>query len=58
MKNIIDLDKYKPHKMSIVICLKCYRRWAAVRPETTRLVELECEECGSGYVIETGEGIE
>jgi len=52
---IIPFDKNVPHKVSIVICLKCLRRWVDVRPQSTRLVKLECETCGAGYVIETGE---
>ena len=42
--------------VSEVICLRCYKRWKAVRPVQTRLDELECPNCGySGYAIETGE---
>ena len=54
---IIDIEKNLPHKNSIVICLKCLKRWVAVRPIHTLLVELECAICGQGYVIETGEDI-
>ena len=44
------------HKVSEVICLKCYRRWKAARPIDVRLDQLECPACGSqGFVIETGE---
>jgi hypothetical protein len=58
MKNIISLDKNRPCKMSEVVCLKCLRRWIAVRPVETSLKILECK-CGEiGYVIETGEDIE
>jgi predicted nucleic-acid-binding Zn-ribbon protein len=57
MSKIIDINQNKPHKFSMVICLKCYKRWVAVRPEETRLVELECAKCGQGFVIETGEEI-
>ena len=55
MGDVVDFDVNKPHKVSEVICLKCYKRWLAVRPEFTRLVNLECPNCGPGYVIETGE---
>jgi hypothetical protein len=54
---IIDINENKPHKISIVICLKCFQRWIAVRPISTKLTELECSNCGQGYVIETGENI-
>ena len=57
MGKIISIDSAKPHVVSMVICLKCYRRWIACRPEETRLVDIECETCGQGYVIETGENI-
>ncbi len=44
------------HKVSEVICLKCYWRWKAARPIQTRLDKLECPVCKSqGYAIETGE---
>ena len=44
------------HKVSQVICLKCFRRWISARPVTTRLDELECPDCGlQGFAIETGE---
>lgn len=55
---VIDINKNVPHKTSVVICLKCYRRWVAVRPTTVLLKELECAEYGAGYVIETGESVE
>lgn len=55
--NVVSIDDYKPHKVSMVVCLKCYKRWVAVRPEGTMLVELECPNCGAGYVIETGEEV-
>lgn len=46
----------REQKVSEVICLRCYKRWKAVRPVQTRLDELECPNCGySGYAIETGE---
>jgi hypothetical protein len=54
-ENIIDFEDGLPHKMSWVICLKCLKRWLAVRPQKTKLVDLECSNCGPGYVIETGE---
>lgn len=58
MNKIIDINKNKPHKLSMVICLKCYKRWIALRPEETKLIDLECKNCGSGYVIESGEEID
>lgn len=58
MAEIFDYQDALPHKFSEVICLKCYDRWIAVRPDQTRLVDLECENCGPGFVIETGEIID
>lgn len=54
---MIDIEEYWPHKISEVICVKCGKRWIAVRPENLLLKELECENCGKGFVIETGEEI-
>ena len=54
----MGIDDNKPHKVSEVICIRCYTRWLAVRPIFTKLKDIECYHCGSGYVIETGEEIE
>lgn len=54
---VIDIDKNTPSKVSEVICVKCGKRWLAVRLEETLLKDLECPNCGKGYVIETGEEI-
>lgn len=60
--NVIDfqqvVESCLPHIVSEVICIKCYRRWIAVRPVGTLLKNLECNDCGAGFVIETGEIIE
>lgn len=53
----IDINENNPHKVSEVICVKCCKRWIAVRPTTTKLKDLECPNCGQGYVVETGEEI-
>lgn len=55
MDGIIDIEDYKPHTVSEVICVKCGKRWLAVRPEHVWLKDLECSNCGAGYVIETGQ---
>lgn len=54
---IVNIEEYQSHKVSEVICVKCYKRWIAVRPSITKLKDLECPNCGAGYVIETGENI-
>jgi hypothetical protein len=59
---MIDLNKYReektPHKVSEVICVKCYHRFISVRPVGVLLKALECEKCGAGFIIETGENID
>lgn len=52
---IESIDARKPYSVSEVICVKCGKRWVSVRPEGTLLKKLECENCGAGYVIETGQ---
>lgn len=51
----IPIEQNMPHKVSEVICVKCHTRWLAVRPSKVRLKNLECDNCGKGFVIETGE---
>ena len=54
--NIVDIEVNQPHYMSEVICVNCKKRWTAIRPETTLLINLECCGCQkTGFVIETGE---
>lgn len=53
--SIIPIEKNEPHTVSEVICVKCCKRWIAVRPSDVLLKELECPNCGQGYVIETGQ---
>ena len=56
--SIVDIDSREPHAVSEVICVKCGERWVSVRPEKTFLKKIECENCGAGYVIETGQILE
>ena len=59
MGDIVDISEKRPHTVSEVICLKCYKRWVAVRPAYTPLDTLECPCCvATGYVIETGQEFE
>jgi hypothetical protein len=52
-------DEHTPHIVQEVICLYCMHRWIAVRPQGTRLIDLECSLCGTaGNVIATGEDLE
>jgi hypothetical protein len=62
MNAVIDMMERQEAKrqqvVSEVICIKCMKRWIGVWPKTTLLKELECEICGQGYVIQTGENNE
>lgn len=55
---IRDFFENYPHEVSEVICVKCGKRWISVRPEGTLLKEIDCPNCGRGYVIKTGEALE
>ena len=55
MGDLIDFDENIPHTVSEVICVKCGFRWISVRPSMVLLKEIECRNCGAGYVIETGQ---
>lgn len=54
---IVPIEAYTPHCVSEVICVNCKKRWIAVYPDGTWLKDLECENCGPGYVINTGQPI-
>ena len=58
MGRVESIDSRKPHTISEVICVKCGKRWVSVRPQGPLLKKLECENCGAGYVIETGQDLE
>lgn len=58
MGKIINIEEKLPHKVSEVICVKCGRRGIAVRPVGVLLKDMECAECGCGFIIETGEEID
>ena len=56
MKNVVNIEKNMPHKLSETICVNCGHRQISVRPEGTMLKDLECPGCGLiGFIIETGE---
>ena len=58
MSEIIDIESALSHQVAEVICVKCLNRYVCVWPNGTRLKDLECEACGSGYIILTGENID
>ena len=55
--NIINIEANKPHNLAETICVKCLHRAYSVYPEGVKLKDLECENCGQGYIILTGEEI-
>ena len=55
---IIDICENSPHRVAELICVRCGKRWIGVWPEKTLLKELECENCGPGFVIKTGQDME
>ena len=55
MGRLIDINENDSHTVSEVICVKCGERWIAVRPEIVKLKTLQCKNCGTGFVIETGQ---
>lgn len=58
MSNIINIEANLPHAISEVICLKCLHRWISVRPSEVWLRNIECPNCGRGYVIKTRQPLE
>lgn len=58
MSNIVGIQENMPHDISEVICVKCLKRWICVRPSNVWLKDIECPNCGAGYVIVTGQPIE
>ena len=55
--NVIDIEANLPHEVCEVMCCMCHKRWIAVFPEKTWLKDLECPDCGQGYVFKTGQTI-
>lgn len=59
MNNIINIEENLPHKVSETICLRCFKRWIAVRPTSVLLKDMDCPYCKrTGLVIETREIIQ
>jgi len=55
--SIIPIEEGMEHIVAETICVKCWERGIAVYPEFVHLKDLECENCGPGYVILTGENL-
>ena len=54
----IPINKNEPHEVSEVICVKCGKRWISVRQVGTLLKDIDCPNCGKGYVIKTGQDLD
>lgn len=57
MADIIDINENQPHEVAELTCIKCYHRYIGVYPSITLLKDLECEKCGKGFIIKTGQTI-
>ena len=55
---IVDIHKNAPHDAIEAMCVRCHHRWVAVFPNSTMLKELDCDNCGPGYVVNTGQVFE
>ena len=42
--NVVQIDDFRPHLTTTVVCEHCGNEWVAVFPEGT--LWLECGECG------------
>lgn len=58
MAEIHDFEENLPHRVAETVCVKCLHRCITVWPDGTPLKKLECEKCGPGYIILTGEPID
>lgn len=56
--NVTDIEANMEHRTCETICVKCFSRQISVYPSSTLLKDLECETCGTGFIIKTGQDIE
>ncbi len=57
MGDVSYMETYIAYHPFVAMCVNCYRRWIAVVPDEIILKTVECEACGPGYVIDTGQYI-
>ena len=57
MGKLIDINENRPHEVAELICIKCFHRYIGVYPQTTLLKDLECQNCGKGFIIKTGQTV-
>ncbi len=55
MADIVDIEVNSPHIVHEVVCLKCLHRYVAVAPQKLPLRLYDCETCGPGFIISTGQ---
>ena len=55
LNKIVPIEKNMPHRVGETICVKCYHRAITAYPESVLLKNLECKNCGTGFIILTGE---
>lgn len=58
MREPVNIDDYRPHEIYEAICVKCCQRWIAAIPVGVPLRDVECVNCGPGFVISTGQPLE
>lgn len=60
--NVINIKEYLEKNIEYItselICIKCYKRAIIYRPNTVLLKNIECKNCGIGFIVETGEELE
>lgn len=52
------LTENEPHEVAELMCVKCFHRYIGVYPQKTYLKDLECEKCGRGFIVKTGQTLE
>lgn len=59
MGDIADISEKQEHIVAELICIRCCKRWASVRPATLLLAKMECPHCKAyGSVIMTGQELD
>ena len=58
MGDVVDIGANLPHVVHEVICVKCCHRYIAAAPVDLWLKDYDCETCGPGFVILTGQPID
>jgi transposase-like protein len=51
MAEVIELDEYRIHKVSHLICKNCHYDWVAVYLSTLEITDLYCPSCDSQTIV-------